>query len=78
MEYVGDKPEELRRLALRFCLSDSAVAVVVSGMKSIHEVEENVRILEEGPLTADEMREVLSLLGRIKNRESIEQGKYET
>jgi hypothetical protein len=40
-------------------------------MKSPQEVEENVRTMEEGPLTADEMGEVLSLLSEETKREQM-------
>lgn len=66
-KYVGSKSEALRRLALRFSLSDHAVSVLASGMKSIQELEENVRILEDELSTDDEMSGVLSRINESTN-----------
>ena len=47
--------EELAEPALRFCLSHPAVSTVIPGMRSVRNVERNVRAVEAGPLSADQL-----------------------
>ena len=56
--FAGGSPEDLRRLGIRFALSNQAVSTVVSGIRSIAEIEENVAAVEAGPLTDDELTEL--------------------
>jgi aryl-alcohol dehydrogenase-like predicted oxidoreductase len=42
-------------MALRFCISDPAVSTVVTGMRSLRNVEANARAIEAGPLSAGEL-----------------------
>lgn len=52
-------PNELAGTALRFCLSHDAVSTVLVGVRTIEELEANVRAAEKGPLD-DGALEVLS------------------
>ncbi len=52
---LGVRVEELAAPALRFCLSHPAVSTVIPGMRSMRNVERNVRAAEAGPLAADEL-----------------------
>jgi aryl-alcohol dehydrogenase-like predicted oxidoreductase len=45
----------LAELALRFCLSHSAVSVVIPGMRSTRNVERNVHAASAGPLTENQL-----------------------
>jgi aryl-alcohol dehydrogenase-like predicted oxidoreductase len=47
--------ERVPEIALRFCLSDPAVSTVIAGMRSLRNVEANVRAVEAGPLSDDEL-----------------------
>jgi aryl-alcohol dehydrogenase-like predicted oxidoreductase len=47
--------DSLPEIALRFCLSHSAVSVVIPGMRSTRNVERNVRAASAGPLGDDEL-----------------------
>ena len=50
--------ERLPEMALRYCLSHPAVSTVIPGMRSLRNVDTNVRAAELGPLSAND-REVL-------------------
>jgi len=52
----------LRRLALRFSLSDPAVSLVIVGMRLKEEVNENVAAADLGPLSAAELAEVTAVV----------------
>ena len=58
---TGGDATELRRLALRFVLSDLRVSLIVVGMRSVAEVEESLAASEEPRLSDEEIREVLSV-----------------
>jgi aryl-alcohol dehydrogenase-like predicted oxidoreductase len=47
--------DRIAEMALRFCISDPAVSTVVTGMRSLRNVEANARAIEAGPLSADEL-----------------------
>ena len=53
-EFAGGSGADLRRLGIRFALSNKNVSTIVSGIKNAVEIEENVAALEAGPLTDDE------------------------
>ena len=65
LEMVGGDARALRRLALRFALSDPRISVVVSGMSRCHEVEENAAAAEAGPLSASERGQVEQTLAGV-------------
>ena len=60
-ELVDNDLVALRRLAVRFALSNSGISVAVIGMKTVAEVTENLRAAEGGGLDA-EMIERLKIL----------------
>lgn len=47
--------ERLPEIALRFCLSHSAVSTVIAGMRSLRNVEANAAAVEAGPLSEREL-----------------------
>ena len=61
-QFAGGSATDLRRLAMRFCLSQEAVSVVVTGIRSPGEVEENVAAVEAGALDESEQNQVARLL----------------
>lgn len=63
-EYVNGDARALRQLAFRFALSAPAVSVIVSAMKSIEEVEENVVASDLGALTQNELRQVMEVINK--------------
>jgi aryl-alcohol dehydrogenase-like predicted oxidoreductase len=58
--------ERLPEIAPRFCLSHSAVSTVIPGMRSVRNVDANVKAVDLGPLTSDEL-EVLRRHRRVSN-----------
>jgi aryl-alcohol dehydrogenase-like predicted oxidoreductase len=48
---VGRLPE----IALRYCISAPAVSTVIAGMRSVSNVDANVKAIELGPLSAEEL-----------------------
>ena len=60
--FAGGSPEDLRRLGLRFALSGKAVSTIVSGIRSITEIEENVAAVEAGPLTDRELADLAEFM----------------
>ena len=54
-EFAGGSASDLRRLGIRFALSNPAVSSIVSGIRSIAEIEENVSAASQGPLSDDEL-----------------------
>ena len=54
-EFAGGSASDLRRLGIRFALSNPAVSSIVSGIRSIAEIEENVSAASQGPLSGDEL-----------------------
>jgi aryl-alcohol dehydrogenase-like predicted oxidoreductase len=64
MKYVKGDASALRQLAFRFALSEPVVSVVVTAMRSVEEVEENVAASDKGPLTQDETNEIMVVLNK--------------
>lgn len=54
-DFAGGSGSDLRRLGIRFALSHPAVSSIVSGIRSIAEIEENVSAASQGPLCNDEL-----------------------
>lgn len=65
LEMVGGDARELRRLALRFALSDPRISVAISGMSRPEEVAENAAAVDAGPFSASERRQVDQTLARV-------------
>ena len=61
-DLVGGDKRALRRLALRFAISDPRISVVISGMSRPEEVEENAAAVEAGPLSAAELEQIADRL----------------
>ena len=51
--------------ALRFCLSHPGITTVIPGMRSVRQVEENVRAAERGPLEEMWCREAMKLVPTV-------------
>jgi aryl-alcohol dehydrogenase-like predicted oxidoreductase len=47
--------EELPAIALRYCISHPAVSTVIPGMRSVRNVEANVRAVNQGTLSPDQL-----------------------
>jgi aryl-alcohol dehydrogenase-like predicted oxidoreductase len=47
--------DRIAEMALRFCMSDPAVSTVVTGMRSLRNVEANARAIDAGPLSQGEL-----------------------
>jgi aryl-alcohol dehydrogenase-like predicted oxidoreductase len=52
---LGVPVERLPEIALRYCLSHPAVSTVIPGMRSVVNVDANIRATELGPLSAEEL-----------------------
>jgi len=52
---LGAPVERLPEIALRYCLSNPAVSTVIAGMRSLRNVDANVRAAELGPLSVEEI-----------------------
>jgi aryl-alcohol dehydrogenase-like predicted oxidoreductase len=65
---VADMTEARVALALRFCLSVEAVATVIPGMLTRHEVVANVTACEAGPLEPDAVRIIEGVYRRYEGR----------
>ncbi|MGP8206452.1 MAG: aldo/keto reductase [Acidimicrobiales bacterium] len=63
---LGVAVERLPEIALRFCLSHPAVSTVIPGMRSVGNVDANVKAVELGPLTSEEL-EVLRRHRWVRN-----------
>jgi len=50
---IGINISELPALALRFCLTPTAVSTVIPGMRNLRHVASNVAASNAGPLPAD-------------------------
>jgi predicted aldo/keto reductase-like oxidoreductase len=61
------------RGSLRYVLSHPAVDVVIPGMRSVREVEENVPVGDLPPMTEAERDELLQSIGRLKGTYKYEQ-----
>jgi len=56
--FIPATARSLPRLALRYCLSHSAVSTVIPGIRSIAQAEENASASADGPLPAGIIREL--------------------
>ncbi len=63
---LGVTVDRLPEIALRFCLSQPATSTVIAGMRSLRNVDANVRAAELGPLSAEEL-EVLRRHRWVRN-----------
>jgi len=61
-EFAGGTGADLRRLGIRFALSNRTVSTIVSGIKNAVELEENVAAMEAGPLTDDEQAQLAKVI----------------
>ena len=52
--FAGGTGPDLRRMGIRFALSNPGVSTIVSGIRSITEIEENAAAVDAGPLTEGE------------------------
>jgi aryl-alcohol dehydrogenase-like predicted oxidoreductase len=52
---LGVPVERLPEMALRYCLSHPAVSTVIAGMRALVNVDANVRAVDLGPLSAEEL-----------------------
>ena len=64
-DMVEGDARALRRLALRFAISDPRISVVVSGMSRPEEVEENAAAVEAGPLSETERTQIDEVLATV-------------
>jgi D-threo-aldose 1-dehydrogenase len=62
---AGGRPADLRRLGLRFALSHPAVSTIVSGVRSIDEIEENATAIEAGILTEAETADLEQVVASL-------------
>ncbi|HXW79808.1 MAG TPA: aldo/keto reductase [Acidimicrobiales bacterium] len=53
---LGVPVERLPEIALRYCISAPAVSTVIPGMRSVRNVEANVKAIELGPLSGQELQ----------------------
>ncbi|HTW06483.1 MAG TPA: aldo/keto reductase [Acidimicrobiales bacterium] len=52
---LGVPVEALPGIALRYCLSAPAVSTIIPGMRSVRNVDANVKAVEDGPLSAQQL-----------------------
>jgi L-galactose dehydrogenase len=71
LAFLFDEVETLAEAAYRYCLNDPNIHVVLCGTGSIAHLEENVRAVEEGPLS----QEAVDRLDRIFGQVDSESGK---
>ena len=60
-EYVDNDLVELRRLAVRFVLSEPRISAAVIGMKGVDEVRENLSVVETGDFDAETVARLKTL-----------------
>ncbi len=59
--------DPIARLSLRYILSNPNVDVVIPGIREMHEIEENVRAVDEPlPMSEEERRELFNLIATIR------------
>jgi len=63
-EILTSKGRTLAQGALAWIWARSSCAVPIPGVRTVHQVEENVGAVEFGPLTSVQMAEIAGLLGR--------------
>jgi aryl-alcohol dehydrogenase-like predicted oxidoreductase len=65
---VADLGVSLAELALRFVLSNPDISTVLTGARSVAEVEANVRSAEKGPLPPDVLQEIQEIADMVPFR----------
>jgi aryl-alcohol dehydrogenase-like predicted oxidoreductase len=65
---VRDLGIPLPELALRFVISNPSVSTVLTGVKSVEELEQNVRTIEAGPLPQSILAEIQSIADTVPFR----------
>jgi aryl-alcohol dehydrogenase-like predicted oxidoreductase len=71
-EFVMDSGIDLPELALRFILSNPNVSTVLTGVKSIAELENNVAVASKGPLPANILKEIKCIADMVLFRPYLE------
>ena len=66
--FVKDSGIDLPELALRFILSNPDVSTVLTGVKSIGELENNVAVAEKGPLPSNVLEELKDIADMVPFR----------
>jgi aryl-alcohol dehydrogenase-like predicted oxidoreductase len=59
---IQTEDRSLTQTALQFVLAQSSISTVIPGMKSTDQVEENLRTVNQKPLTEDEQRKIIQYL----------------
>jgi D-threo-aldose 1-dehydrogenase len=67
-ELVKDLDIPLPELGLRFVLSNPEVSTVLTGVKSLDELEQNMRTVEAGPLSQSILKEIQSIAAMVPYR----------
>ena len=70
--FVQDCGLPLPELALRFVLSNDAVSTVLTGVRSIEELESNVAAAEKGPLPENVLAELKRIADMVPFRPTLE------
>jgi aryl-alcohol dehydrogenase-like predicted oxidoreductase len=65
---VADLDVPLPELALRFVMSNPEITAVLTGVKSVEELERNVRALEAGPLPQAVLNEIQTIADMVPFR----------
>jgi aryl-alcohol dehydrogenase-like predicted oxidoreductase len=65
---VKDLDIPLPELGLRFVLSNPEISTVLTGVKSIDELEQNMRTIDAGPLSPSILKEIQSIAGMVPFR----------
>lgn len=71
-EYVNDNHIALPELAMRFVLSNQNVSTVLTGVRSVEELESNVAAVEKGPLSTSELNELQNIAEMVPFRPTLE------
>ena len=71
-DFVSDCGLSLPELALRFLLSDHAVSTVLTGARSVEELENNVAAAEKGPLPEEMLEELNTIADMVPFRPMLE------
>ncbi|MFL7807896.1 MAG: aldo/keto reductase [Anaerolineae bacterium] len=66
--FVQDLGMSLPELALRFVISNPAISTTLMGARSVEEVEQNVRSVENGPLPEDVLAEIAAIAAMVPFR----------
>lgn len=71
-EFVNDTKIPLPELGMRFVLSNPDVSTVLTGVKSVEELESNVASVEKGPLSSEELNELQQIADMVPFRPYLE------